>query len=101
VPDTEEPLTAIGALPDGRILLFAPTAIYYTYGQGPSDTGQGAGFSEPQLLTDTVGCEDKRSVVYGDFGCMFKGARGFYLVTRGLELKFVGLPYEDTTEAAV
>jgi len=101
VPDTEEPLTAIGALPDGRILLFAPTAIYYTYGQGPSDTGQGAGFAEPQLLTDAVGCEDKRSVVYGDFGCMFKGARGFYLVTRGLELKFVGLPYEDTTEAPV
>ena len=88
-------------LPDGRVLLFSQSAIYYTYGEGPSDTGQGAGFAEPALLTDTVGCENKRSVVFGDFGCMFQGERGFYLVDRGLSLTYVGLPYEDSTTGPV
>ncbi len=99
VPDTELPLTAIGALPDGRVLLFSPTSIYYTYGDGPSDTGQGAGFAEPALLADTVGCADKRSIAVGDFGCIFRGDRGFYLVDRQLALTYVGLPYEDSTAA--
>ncbi len=101
VPGSEDPLTAVGVLPDGRVLLFSQSAIYYTYGEGPSDTGQGAGFAEPALLTDTVGCENKRSVVFGDFGCMFQGARGFYLVDRGLTLTYVGLPYEDSTAGPV
>ncbi len=101
VPGTAEELTAVGVLPDGRVLLFTAHSIYYTYGEGPSDTGQGAGFSEPALLTDTVGCADKRSIVYGEFGCMFQGDRGFYLVDRGLNLTYVGLPYEDTTIGAV
>ncbi len=101
VPGSEDPLTAVGVLPDGRVLLFSQSAIYYTYGEGPSDTGQGAGFAEPALLTDTVGCENKRSVVFGDFGCMFQGERGFYLVDRGLSLTYVGLPYEDSTTGPV
>jgi len=101
VAGTAEPLTCIGVLPDNRILLFCEHAIYYTYGEGPSDTGQGAGFSEPALLSDSVGCSDKNSVVYGDFGCMFLGDRGFYLVDRALSLTYVGLPYEDSTDAQV
>jgi len=101
VAGSEDPLTAVGVLPDGRVLLFSEYAIYYTYGEGPSDTGQGAGFSEPALLTDTVGCVNKHSVAFGDFGCMFQGDRGFYLVDRGLSLSYVGLPYEDSTRGAV
>ncbi len=97
VPGSADPLTSVGILPDGRVLLFSATAVYYTYGEGPSDTGQGAGFAEPALLTDTVGCVNKHSIVFGEFGCLFRGERGFYLVDRALALSFVGLPYEDTT----
>jgi len=101
VPGAEDPLTAIGVLPDGRVLLFSSHAVYYTYGEGPSDTGQGSGFAEPAALTDTVGCTDARSVVYGDFGCMFRGERGFYRIDRRLSMTYVGLPYEDTTAGGV
>ena len=100
VPGTADPLTAVAALPDGRILLFSSTAIHYTYGSGPSDTGQGAGFAEPAYLSTDIGCTDPRSIVTGDFGCIFLSERGFYLIDRKLTVSFVGLPYEDTTDIA-
>ncbi len=97
VNDSPDDLTALGALPDGRLLIFTENATYYTYGQGPSDTGQGAGFAEPALLSRDVGCIDWRTVAEGSFGVMFRGERGIYLVDRQLSMQFVGLPYEDTT----
>ena len=99
VSASADELRAIAVLPDGRVLLFTANATYYTYGEGPSDTGQGAGFAEPNLLTDSVGCDNKRSIVVGDFGCIFRGERGFYRVDRSLSMTFIGLPYEDTTAA--
>ena len=97
VPDTAQELIAVAGLPDGRILFFSPTTIHYTYGSGPSDTGQGSGFAEPAALSTDVGCRERLSVVSGDFGCMFRSDRGFYLVDRKLTLTYVGLPYEDST----
>ena len=96
-----EPLVAAAGLPDGRMLFFTAHATYYSLGEGPSDTGQGAGFSQPALLSDDVGCADPRSIAVGDFGVMFRGGRGYYLVDRSLSLKFVGLPYEDTATGPV
>ncbi len=101
VPDAPSGLTAVAVLPDGRVLIFSPTSIHYTYGEGPSDAGQGAGFAEPALLSDTVGCANKRAVVTGDFGCIFQGDRGFYRVDRQLSLSYIGLPYEDTAVGGV
>jgi len=98
---SSEPVTAIGALPDGRMLFFTAHSVFYSLGEGPSDTGLGAGFSQPALLSDDVGCGDARTVATGDFGVMFRGDRGFYVVDRQLALKFVGLPYEDSTEGPV
>ena len=97
VPSTREPLNAIAALPDGRVLLFSPNTIHYVFGDGPSDTGQGSGFSEPAYLTTDLGCVDPASVLVGDYGCIFRSKRGFYLVDRQLSVTYVGLPYEDTT----
>ena len=97
VPAAREELNAIAALPDGRVLLFSLTSVHYIFGEGPSDTGQGAGFSEPAYLTTDIGCIDPASVSVGDYGCIFRGERGFYLVSRDLQVTFIGLPYEDTT----
>jgi len=97
VPSSPDDLTAVGSLPDGRILFFSGASVHYTYGQGPSDTGQGAGFAEPAALSMDLGTKERLSVVSGDFGCMFRSDRGFYLIDRGLNLTYVGLPYEDST----
>jgi len=97
IPSSPDDLTAVGSLPDGRILFFSATSVHYTYGQGPSDTGQGAGFAEPAPLSMDLGTRERLSVVSGDFGCMFRSDRGFYLIDRSLNLTYVGLPYEDTT----
>ncbi|MCP4243039.1 MAG: hypothetical protein GY772_21000 [bacterium] len=98
---SSEPVTAIGGLPDGRMLFFTAHSVFYSLGEGPSDTGLGAGFSQPALLSDDVGCGDANTLATGDFGVMFRGDRGFYVVDRQLALKFVGLPYEDSTEGPV
>jgi len=93
-----EPLVAISSLPDGRILGMSERAVYYTYGEGPSDTGQGAGFALPQVLTLQTGCQAPASIASGDFGVIFRGPRGFYQIGRDLALTFIGLPYEETTK---
>ncbi|MBW2160616.1 MAG: hypothetical protein JRH14_11775 [Deltaproteobacteria bacterium] len=97
IPAAREKLNAIAALPDGRVLLFSPNTVHYVFGEGPSDTGQGAGFSEPAYLTSDLGCIDPASVLVGDYGCLFRSKRGFYLIDRQLSVTYVGLPYEDTT----
>ena len=53
-------------------------------------------FPPPQLLSSDTGCVNRRSIVQGPFGVIFQGKRGFYQVDRGLNLRYVGGPVEDT-----
>jgi len=93
-----EPMIGLAGLPDGRLIGFSRNAVYYTYGEGPSDTGQGAGYTVPQILSLQTGCQSVGSIASGDFGVIFRGPRGFYQIGRDLALTFIGLPYEDTTQ---
>ncbi len=94
----ERTLTAIGKL-DDKIVVFERDEIHIIYGQGPDNTGQGQDFAINSITTD-VGCEDPDSVVETPVGLMFyHKPRGFYMLTRNLEVKFIGGGVEDLSRA--
>jgi len=94
-------ITALAAL-DDKLVVFKEDAIHVVYpltgdgtpyGGGPDNTGTGGEFGQQVLATD-VGCVSARSVVVTDAGVLFKSAKGIYLLSRQLQVRYVGAPVE-------
>jgi hypothetical protein len=79
---------------DEKIIVFKRREIHAFTGRGPNDLGTGPQFTETFLITTDVGCTDRRSVVRMDKGIMFQSEKGIYLLTRGLELQYIGAAVE-------
>jgi hypothetical protein len=92
------PLTALASR-DDKLFVFTESSIHYLVGRGPADTGQGGEFSQLFDVATDCGCVDTPSVVGTSAGVFFRGPAGIMLVTRGLEVEFVGAPVEDLTDA--
>lgn len=88
-------ITALGSL-DDKLIIFKSDRIFVVYGDGPNDTGQGSDLTPPQKIASDVGCVDARSVVLTPLGLMFLGSQGIYVLTRALEVQFVGKNIETT-----
>jgi hypothetical protein len=85
---------------DDKLVIFKENAIYYCVGDGPDLFGGGM-FTSPQLVSDTIGCPYKNSVVLTTDGLMFQSSQGIYLLSRGLELLPIGDAVEDYTDSEV
>ena len=92
VPDLGGKLIAVAEM-DEKILLFKEYAVYVTYGSGPDNLGAGE-YPAPQLISQSLGCAFARSVVLTDDGVMFMSSEGIWLMTRGLQMQYVGAPVE-------
>jgi hypothetical protein len=92
------PLTA-GAQMDDKCILFSANKIAYFTGDGPNDTNQQNDFSAISFVQSDVGCIDPRSVVTTPMGVMFQSSRGLYLLSRSLEVSYIGKAIEDTLSA--
>lgn len=91
---TGTPITALAAM-DGRLVVFqSGTTWAWPIGVGPNDNGQGT-FGDPQLVSLNVGCVDPASVVATPDGIMFQASQGIYLLTRGLDMQYIGSGAED------
>ncbi len=93
------PMKAIAPM-DDKLIIFKKDAIYYINGTGPDNTGANSQFSQPVFITSTVGCEIPNSVVFIPDGLLFQSDKGIWLLTRGLETKYIGSPVEDLTDSA-
>jgi hypothetical protein len=82
-------------LMDDKVIIFKENTIFFVSGEGPSDTGQSDNYSIPQLITSDVGCIYPKSVVQMPLGLMFKSNKGIYLLTRSLQLEYIGADVED------
>lgn len=79
---------------DDKLIVFKADAIYYINGTGPDNTGANGQYSQPIFTTSTVGCTNQNSIVMTDLGLMFQSDKGIYLLTRGMESKYIGAPVE-------
>lgn len=74
---------------DSKLIFFKNNSIYYSTGDGPDKLGSGF-FTEPQLISSVLGAESQNSVINTPIGILFKSLKGFYLLSRSLELVPIG-----------
>jgi hypothetical protein len=97
----ERNLTAIGIL-DDKAVVFEKNDIHIIYGDGPDNRGRGQDFAVEYITTGGIGCEDAKSVVETPVGLIFYNeARGFYLLDRNRQLKFIGAGVKDLSRNLV
>lgn len=81
---------------DDKAIFFSSTGISYMLGLGPAPNGLNSDFTTPTKIQTDVGCSNPRSVVSTPDGIMFLGDNGLYLLTRGLEVVWIGRPVRET-----
>jgi hypothetical protein len=89
----EDKLNSLMAM-DGRLLIFKEQSILFIYGIGPANDGSQNDYSDPQIVSSDVGCISQRSLILMPNGIMFKSQKGIYLVSRKLEVVYIGAPVE-------
>lgn len=85
---------------DDKLIIFKENAIYYINGTGPDNTGSNSQYSEPILITSTVGCSNQKSIVFMPNGLMFQSDKGIWLLERSLQTVYIGAPVESFTQNA-
>ena len=80
---------------DDKLIIFKKNSIYFLAGDGPNNLGQQDTFSQPQLISSDVGCENKNSIVLSPQGLFFKSNKGIFRLSRSLGLSYIGAPIED------
>lgn len=79
---------------DSELIFFQQYQIEYITGTGPDSTGNQNNFSAPLNIASDVGCSDKNSLVLTPAGIFFKSLKGIYLLSRSLQLQYVGAGVE-------
>jgi len=75
---------------DDKLIIFKKNAIYYINGIGPDSTGAQSQYSQPILITSTIGCSNQQSIVMSDIGLMFQSDKGIWLLGRDLSTSYIG-----------
>lgn len=88
-------ITAIIGM-DANLIVFKADRIFYVAGTPPNATGQQNNLQNPVPIPSDVGCINSQSVVLTPDGIMFQSSIGIHLLTRALEVQFVGGPVTDT-----
>lgn len=88
-------ITALGSM-DSTLVIFTRSRVYVLQGtEGPNDLGTGSDIVTPLRLAVDLGCIEPRSVVLTPMGLIFQSSAGLYLLSRGLEVSYIGQPVED------
>ncbi len=80
---------------DDKLVVFGERTIDLVYGDGPDATG-GSNTWQIQAVQTDVGCANPRSVVTCPMGALFESARGIELLSRAIEVSWVGRRAADT-----
>jgi hypothetical protein len=91
-------ITALASL-DEKLIIFKRDRIFKVTGRGANVSGSGSDLTPPDVITADCGCIDPRSVIVIPQGVMFQGDKGIYMLSRGEELTYIGMPvslYTDT-----
>jgi len=86
---------------DEKIIVFKRSEIHAFSGDGPNPTGAGQQFTDTFQVTSDVGCFFRQSVIKTDAGLLFQSEKGIHILTRGLEVVYIGAPVEAYNGVAV
>lgn len=78
------PITGLGLM-DGNLIIFKKNAIFILNGDGTNDQGGGTPFADPQLISQSVGCNNQGSIILTTTGIMFQSPKkGIWMLPRSL-----------------
>lgn len=77
---------------DDKLIIFGKDSIYYTYGDGPNDTGTSGSFAPPIKISENVGCISNKAIARLDNKIIFRGKEGFYFLNSNLSIEKISLP---------
>lgn len=80
---------------DDKVVVFKERRIYVIVGDPGDAAGERSTVQKPRLLSSDIGCVCAASIVEGPFGVAFQSERGIELLSRGLELRFLGERVQD------
>lgn len=89
IPPAGGAITAIAFLNE-TLVVFRETCIYALPGVGFDNLGQGSNFGPANRLSSDVGAVVTESVALTPLGLIFKSRKGWYLVLRSWECKYIG-----------
>jgi hypothetical protein len=92
VPASTGPIVALTSM-DGNLILFTAQAAYLVPGDGPDLLGNN-NWPDAQLITALDGGPVSASVVSASSGVFYQDARGWHLLTRGLQVEYIGADVE-------
>lgn len=93
------PITGLASM-DGRLFVFKRDAVFIIDGDGPGEGGvTGNEYSPPQRLATEHGCVDARTIVVTSEGLIYRSPRGVELLTRSLQVKYIGERVQNTVDS--
>jgi hypothetical protein len=92
----EEDVTSLWSM-DEKLIVSSAQSLWYIVGGdgGPTASGQGSDIQGPFHIQSDVACTNPRSVVSTSEGVMFESDGRIYLMTRGLEVVWLGRQVQD------
>lgn len=87
-----ERIMGLGSL-DDKLIILKSNSLHAVFGDGPNNLGVGS-FSTPKLISSDTGCIDPRSIVSTSDGLFFKSPKGIYLLSRSMEVIYIGADVE-------
>lgn len=94
IPATAGAITAIGFLNE-TLVAFTAGAVYALPGDGIDNVGGGQNFGPARLLASDVGALSQETVALTPEGLVFKSAKGWYLLGRGWDVRYIGDKVSD------
>lgn len=85
VPATLGKVMALGSL-DGRLLIACERGVYVVSGDGPNEAGQQNTFTEPEVITESMGATDWHASITTPAGWVFQSSEGLRLIGRDFQL---------------
>lgn len=80
---------------DDKLLISKENAWLYVTGDGPNNTGNDNTFSEPTFISAVATCNNHNSLVLAPNGLMFQSNKGLWMLSRGLQISYIGADVED------
>lgn len=80
---------------DDKIIIGKESGFIIQSGDGVNDVGSGSTLSFPQSIPSDVGISELKSIVLTPNGVMFKSLNGIYILTRSLQISYIGAEVEQ------
>jgi hypothetical protein len=77
------------------LVAFRETAIYALPGDGFDNTGGGVNFGPARLISSDVGAINQESIALTPAGLIFKSRKGWYVLSTGWQLQYIGQAVSD------